>query len=87
MTSYMHVGLDEPAKYIIKFQGRFTTPPQDWFTGEVDHSFEVNDRHAHVTTLNGVIPDQAALHGLLRYLRDLGLTLLYVDCISARAKE
>jgi hypothetical protein len=35
------------------------------------------------TLLVGPIPDQAALHGLLSRVRDLGLTLLAVTCIGS----
>ncbi len=33
------------------------------------------------TSLSGVVADQAALHGLLRGVRDLGLTLISVEVI------
>lgn len=33
-----------------------------------------------VTLLSGVLPDQAALHGLLERIRDLNLTLISVSC-------
>ena len=32
------------------------------------------------TTISGPVADQAALHGLLTRIRDLGLTLLEVSC-------
>jgi len=32
------------------------------------------------TTISGPVADQAALHGLLARIRDLGLTLLEVRC-------
>jgi hypothetical protein len=32
--------------------------------------------------LAGLVADQAALHGLLNKIRDLGLTLLEVKCVS-----
>jgi hypothetical protein len=31
------------------------------------------------TTLSGRVPDQAALHGLLEKIRDLGLVLIAVE--------
>jgi len=35
------------------------------------------------TTLLGAVPDQAALHGLLAKVRDLGVTLISVEVIDA----
>jgi hypothetical protein len=81
---HFHVGVDHPAKYIIKIQGRLHAVVDDWFQGEVHWEFEESTQAAGVTSLTGVIFDQAALHGLLNYLRDLGFTLLYVDCLTAR---
>jgi hypothetical protein len=39
------------------------------------------------TLLVGPVHDQAALHGLLDRVRDLGLTLLAVTCIGAAQEE
>jgi hypothetical protein len=46
----------------------------EWF----EH-MEINTKN-NVTTLEGRVPDQAALHGLLIRIRDLNLTLLEVRC-------
>ena len=36
------------------------------------------------TLLTGAVVDQAALHGLLRKIRDLGLTLLALNAVDKR---
>lgn len=38
------------------------------------------------TELTGVIPDQAALHGILAQIRDLGLELLAVQQVDTSAE-
>lgn len=40
-----------------------------------------------VTCLSGTVADQAALHGLLRKIRDLGLPLISVTRLDARQAE
>lgn len=39
------------------------------------------------TTLSGIVADQAALHGVLARIRDLGLTLLAVNRVAAPVTE
>jgi len=39
------------------------------------------------TLLNGPLADQAALHGILKKVRDLGLTLLSVNSVEPGTKE
>ena len=39
------------------------------------------------TLLSGPVADQAALHGLLKKVRDLGLPLLSVNSVEPDAKE
>ena len=86
----IHIGLDQPAEYVIKIQGRLSGKESqdgslaDWFLGEICFTYENGEDGAAVTVLTGAVADQAALHGLLNHIRDLGLTLLFVDCISAR---
>jgi hypothetical protein len=64
---------DESAWYEIRFQGRLDPKWAAWFDG-----FSVEPQADGVTVLRGRVVDQAALHGLLGRLRDLGLPLLDV---------
>jgi hypothetical protein len=62
-----------PARYAIRVQGRLGPLWGDWFDG-----FTVTADADGSSALTGPAVDQAALHGLLRALRDLGLPLLSV---------
>ncbi len=86
MTEFIHfITLDQTAIYQIKIQGRVERDLSDWFQGEVIQSFECGEAGLTITVLTGLVVDQPALHGLLAQVRDLGLTLLYVDCLTARS--
>ena len=69
--------LDEPAVYEIKVQGRLREDWADSFGGLEIHTGNSNTEYT-VTTLRGKVIDQAALHGMLNRIRDLGLPLLLV---------
>ncbi len=64
--------------YEIRVAGHL--PPQwsDWFEG-----FAVTLEPDGTTLLSGPLVDQAALYGLLKKVRDTGLTLLAVNQISS----
>lgn len=64
--------LDQPAAYQIRIQGVLPPDWQVWFNG-----MQLSD-DGRVTTLQGMIPDQPALFGLLIKIRDLGLTIISV---------
>ena len=64
------------AIYAIRIAGHLGAEWAEWFDG-LTITQEVNGD----TLLTGVVADQAALHGLLRRVRDLGLTLLAVNLI------
>jgi hypothetical protein len=58
----------------IRVRGQIDEQWSEWFEGlSVAHSEEGE------TVLTGSVADQAALHGLLAKLRDLGLSLLSVN--------
>lgn len=63
--------------YEIRVRGHLGPQWSDWFEG-----FAVTLEDNGATLLAGPVADQAALHGLLRNVRDLGLPLLSVQCIE-----
>ena len=73
----LSLGIDQPAMYQIKVQGRLDEDWSDWLSG-MTLTAECQKDGPTITTLTGTVPDQAALHGLLNRIRDLGLPLLEV---------
>jgi hypothetical protein len=63
----------QPAVYQIRLQGHLSPHWADWFEGMAILLEDNGD-----TLLTGPLVDQAALHGLLRRVRDLGIPLLSV---------
>jgi hypothetical protein len=67
----------QPATYRIRIAGRVNDGWSD-FMSNLEQSFD-QENGATVTTITGVVTDQAALHGLLEHIRDLNLTLISVN--------
>ena len=65
---------DEAAFYEIRVQGILDGSWSEWLGG-----LDVSPLDSGETVLSGPIRDQAALHGLLNKIRDLGLPLLCVE--------
>ena len=63
--------LDEPMVYQIRVKGHLGPQWSEWFGG-LSITLEDNGD----TLLTGPVEDQAALHGLLRKVRDLGMPLI-----------
>jgi hypothetical protein len=72
-----HRPLDEAAEYCIRVQGQLDSHWSVWFDGLRVEYTETGD-----TLLRGWLVDQAALHGVLRKIRDLHLTLLAVTRVD-----
>jgi hypothetical protein len=64
---------DAPTIYQIRIKGHLGSQWTDWFGGLAITLEENGD-----TLVTGPVVDQAALHGLLRKVRDLGMPLLSV---------
>ena len=64
---------DQPTVYEIKLKGHLDDQWQDWFGG-----LAITLQRNGDTLLTGPVVDQAALHGLLRKVRDLGMPLLSI---------
>ena len=66
-----------PTVYQIRIKGHLSPQWTEWFGGLTITLKENGD-----TLLTGPVVDQAALHSLLRKVRDLGLPLLSVNHIE-----
>jgi hypothetical protein len=66
----------------IRLKGHLGREWTDWFGGLTITLEEDDD-----TLLTGPVIDQAALHGLLKKVRDLGLTLVSVNPVEKKGKE
>lgn len=69
------------AFYQIRLRGHLGQVWTGWFDGLAITRDDNGD-----TLLTGAVADQPALHGLLRKIRDLGLTLVAVNRLDASAE-
>ena len=67
----------QPMVYQIRIKGHLGSQWTDWFEG-LTITLEDNGD----TLLTGAVIDQAALHGLLKRVRDLGLPLVSVSPVE-----
>lgn len=70
----------QPTVYQIRIQGHLSDQWAEWFKGFAITLVDNGD-----TLLTGLVVDQAALHGLLKRVRDLGMPL--VSVVKASHKE
>lgn len=66
-----------PKRYTLRVRGHLRPEWSEWFEG-----LTITCEPDGSTTLSGWVTDQAALHGLLIRIRDLGLVLLAVNQIE-----
>lgn len=71
-----------PSVYRIHLQECLDSDWKQWFDG-----FAITEEAGGGSLLTGPVVDQAALHALLRKLRDLGLTLLSLKRVETQAEK
>ena len=72
----------QPLVYQIGIEGHLGREWADWFEGLAITALDNGD-----TLLTGPVIDQAALHGLLKKVRDLGMPLLSVNRVKPGQAE
>lgn len=75
--STKHTSKSKPTIYEIRLRGHLDETWAGWFGGLTVTLTENGE-----TLLTGPVADQAALHGLLRTVRDLGMPLLSVNQVK-----
>jgi len=68
---------DEPGRYEIRIKGHLDDQWAAWFEGLTISPEDNGD-----TLLSGPVVDQAALHGLLRKVRDIGTPLISINRVK-----
>jgi len=69
---------DQPVVYQIRIKGYLGRQWTDWFEG-----LTITLEEDGNTLLTGPVIDQAALHGLLKKVRDLGMPLVSVSPVES----
>jgi hypothetical protein len=69
----------EPGQYEIRLKGHLEARWAAWFDG-----LSLTQESDGTTVLHGSVVDQAALHGLLGKVRDLGLPLVSVTQVDSK---
>jgi hypothetical protein len=68
----------DSSRYEIRLAGQLDERWSDWFEG-----FTLTNEIGGNTTITGPVLDQAALHGLLRRVGDLGIALISVNVLDS----
>lgn len=78
MSGTFNSASEPPTIYQIRIKGHLSQQWADWFEGLTITLEDNGDM-----LLTGLVVDQAALHGLLKKVRDLGMPLLSVMRVSS----
>jgi hypothetical protein len=71
--------MEKPTYYEIRVKSHLESAWADWFDGLAISNLDNGE-----ATLSGTLPDQAALHGVLNRISNLGLTLVSVNAFNDR---
>jgi hypothetical protein len=74
---YPKTDSSQPLAYQIRIEGHLDQQWTDWFEG-----LTITLEEDGNTLLTGPVFDQAALHGLLKKIRDLGIVLVSVNRVQ-----
>ena len=80
MSTQQSTPVEQPRVYQITVEGHLHPQWTVWFDG-----MSIALGESGETVLTGPVCDQAALHGLFKKVRDLGMPLLSVQCIDSGA--
>lgn len=72
----------QPEIYQIRIKGHLSPPRTDWFEG-----LTITLEDDGNTLMTGLVVDQAALHGILKKVRDLGVPLLSINFVGPTLPE
>jgi hypothetical protein len=72
------ITLDQPGAYRIRVQGSLDAHWADYFE-EMQFNLELTPDGSAITSLTGRLSDQAAVHGVLQKLYNLGFPLISVE--------
>jgi hypothetical protein len=73
---------DRPLVYQVRIRGHLGQQWTDWFDG-----LSITLEEDGNTVLEGPVVDQAALHGILKKVRDLGMPLLSVNSLGPASQD
>ncbi len=82
MTAHQVGSYVRPVQYEIRVEGHLGTRWTAWFDG-----LTITSGEDGTTVLRGSVVDQAALHGLLQKLRDVGIPLISLVRVEAPTTE
>jgi hypothetical protein len=85
MKSSSQIHPAHPVRYQVRLQGLVSADWSDWL-----HDLTVMTEayeNIPVTTLTGTVKDQAALFGLLSFIRDLGAPLISLNYLPGQSSE
>jgi hypothetical protein len=72
----------QPIIYQIRLEGHLSRQWTEWFEG-----LTITLEEDGNTLLTGTVIDQAALHGLLKKVRDLGVPLLSINSVGISPQD